>query len=390
MTPTRPPYSCFSPVEHRARLDVARQRLADAGISVCICIAPENLYYYGGYDSWVSVNSPQALVFSVGDDEPTIILRDTDIALAMETSWVRDLRPYRLMADDIPGLVANVAREKGMSDGRVGVEIRSYALPHALGQALEEAVSPARIVDVTDLLGGPRMIKSPAEIDCLRAAGRYAALGIDAARRALRPGITETGLAAAVEASMRAAGSDYWAIPTELASGPRTAGGHATPRDRVISRGDLVHLEFAGVEKRYHAVAIHTMSLGDPGSRAREVYEMTRASLAAGLGKIRAGIPVAEIEEASLEPIRAAGAERAATMRFGYGVGIAYPPIWLEPLQIARGSDQVLETGMVFVLHGYTQFPDEGLGVIVGGTWHLSADGPEMIAGTGDLELDVL
>lgn len=357
---------------------------------MCICIAPENLYYYGGYDSWVSVNSPQALVFSVGDDEPTIILRDTDIALATETSWVRDLRRYRLMADDIPGLIANVAREKGMSDGKVGVETRSYALPHALGEALGQAVSPARIVDVTDLLGGPRMIKSPAEIDCLRAAGRYAALGLDAARRALRPGITETGLAAAVEASMRASGSDYWAIPTELASGPRTAGGHATPRSRVIVQGDLVHLEFAGVEQRYHAVAIHTMSLGDPGPRAREVYEMTRASLAAGLGKVRAGMPVAEIEEASLEPIRAVGAERAATMRFGYGVGIAYPPIWLEPLQIARGSDQVLETGMVFVLHGYTQFPDEGFGVIVGGTWHLSADGPEMIAGTGERELDIL
>jgi Xaa-Pro dipeptidase len=64
--------------------------------------------------------------------------------------------------------------------------------------------------------------------DYLRQAARYARSGLDAARRALKPGITEVALAAAVEGGMRGAGSDYWSIPTELASGPRTAGGHAT------------------------------------------------------------------------------------------------------------------------------------------------------------------
>ena len=77
-------------------------------------------------------------------------------------------------------------------------------------------------------------------------------------------------------------------------------------------------------------------------------------------------------------------------MRFGYGIGVAYPPIWLEPLQIARGSDQVMEPGMVFVLHGYLQLLDEGLGVIMGGTYHLGEDGLEMIAGSGDVALEML
>ena len=76
-------------------------------------------------------------------------------------------------------------------------------------------------------------------------------------------------------------------------------------------------------------------------------------------------------------------------MRFGYGIGIAYPPIWLEPLQITRGIEQVLEPGMVFVLHAYIQLPDEELGIIQGGTYALTATGLQMLAGGGDVALDI-
>ena len=62
--------------------------MREQGIDHCISVAPESLYYYGGYDSWVSANSPQALIFSAADDEPTIVLRDTDLSLAYESSWI--------------------------------------------------------------------------------------------------------------------------------------------------------------------------------------------------------------------------------------------------------------------------------------------------------------
>src|SRR5258707_1251929 len=142
-----------------------------------------------------------------------------------------------------------------------------------------------------------RLVSRPGGTAFLRPAGEYASAGLAAPRRALKPGITEIALAAAVEGAMRNAGSDYWSIPTELASGPRTPGGHATPRDRVIERGDLVHLEFAGVARRYHAAAIHTMAAGEPSKRAREIYALARASLAAGIAAARPGVRVGEVEE---------------------------------------------------------------------------------------------
>ena len=383
-------YAAFPESEHRERLERARAILKQNEIQCCVSVAPEHLYYFGGYDSWVSVNSPQALIFMVDSGEPTLIVRDVDRALPHETSWVSDVRSYHLFSDDVAALIASVAREKGFRGDKVAVETQSYALPFALGQTLARALAPARIVDATDMLGAARLIKSPQEMKYMRAAARYAQIGLDAARKTLKPGITELALAAAVEGAMRGAGSDYWSIPTELASGPRTAGGHATARERVIQSGDLVHLEFAGVHRRYHATAVHTLAAGMPSKRVCEIYDLARASLAAGIAAVRPGVPVGAVEEASLEPLRAAGLEGAAIMRFGYGIGVAYPPIWLEPLQISRGFKQLLEPGMVFVLHAYIQLLEERLGIIQGGTYALTNNGLERLVGGGAVELEVI
>ena len=342
-----------------------------------------------GYDAWVSVNSPQALIFRTDGGEPTLVLRDVDESLVRETSGVRDVRTYRLLAEDPTVRIAEAMHAQGLAEGRLAVELESYALPHALGLRLARALAPARVEDATELLGDLRLVKSAAELAYLRDAGRYAGLGLEAARRTLRPGITEIALAGAIEGAMRAAGSDFWAIPTELASGPRTPGGHATPRDRFLEPGDLVHVEFAGVARRYHAVAIQTMALGEPTRRAREIYQLTRDSLRAGVSAVRPGVPADAVEEASLEPLRKVGLEGAAMMRFGYGVGVAYPPIWLETLQISRGIERRLEPGMVFVLHACVELIDEGIGVIQGGTYLLTTRGLEMLAGAGDVDLHV-
>jgi Xaa-Pro aminopeptidase len=387
--PATPPYASFTEAEHRERLGRARRALADAGFDGVIVIAPEHLYYLAGYDSWVSVNSPQALIFGTGDDAPTLVVRNVDLPLALETTWVEDIRSYHLHRDDVPALIAGVVAEKGIGrDARLAIETQSYALTHALGLGLASALAPIALVDVTELLGDLRIVKSAAEIAYLRDAADFANIGLDAARRHAKPGISEIEFTAEIEAAMRRAGSDYWAIPIEMASGPRTPGGHATPRERIMEAGDLLHLEFAGVSHRYHVAAIHTLALGEPGRRAREVYRLAVESLAAGIAATRIGVPVSAIEEASLEPLRRVGIEQAATMRFGYGIGIAYPPIWLETLQISRGFDRRLAASMAFVLHACLELPDEGLGVIQGGTYLLTENGLEMLAGGGAVDVE--
>ena len=314
-------------------------------------------------------------------------MRNVDLPLARETTWISDIRTYHMHTDDVPMLMCQVLAKKGVHGGRVGIEFQTYALPYGMGRALADALHPVTLEDSSAVLGNLRLIKSPAEIALMEAAGRHAERGLAALRQKLTAGMTEIALAAEIENAMRRGGSDFWSIPTELTSGYRSAGGHGTPREKTIEPGDLVHAEFAGVADRYHATAIQTMALGKPGKRAADLYRLGLESLRAGTAAIRIGVPVADVEEASLEPLRRAGLAHTAMMRFGYGIGIAYPPIWLEMLQISRGIDQRLEEGMVFVLHSCLELPDENLGIIQGGTYVLGKGGLTMIAGAGDAEL---
>jgi len=380
-------FSAFSDQEFQARFNKARDLLRQESLDAFVIVAPEHLYYFGGYDSWVSVNSPQALVFTAGEDEPTLILRDVDLTLATETSWLTDIRTYNMVLEDYPSCVKELLQQKGLTGGKIGIERQSYALPFSLGQALGNALGNYEFVDATNLLGALRLIKSPQELAYINKAASYASAGLKALQKHAKVGVNEMALGTEIDYALRKSGSDYPAIPTELTSGTRSAGCHGTPRNRIIQDGDLVHAEFAGVEQRYHAVAFQTLVCGEPSPEAKELYNAGLVSLHAGISAIKPGASVASVEEASLLPLKALGLESAAMMRFGYGIGIAYPPIWLETLQIARGFDQSLESGMVFVLHSCLELPKQGLGVIQGGTYHLTEDELAMIVGTGDCDL---
>jgi Xaa-Pro aminopeptidase len=345
-------YCAFDRAEFQTRFARARTAIKGAGARACLMMAPEHLYYFAGYDTWVSVNSPQALIFTDGDDAPTLLVRDVDLALALETTWIADILTYNLISEDFAERVRDILLKKGFSGGRVAAELSSYALPTALGDMLRAAMGSAELFDATRVLGDLRHRKSPAELAYMEEAARYANLGLAAMSECATPGVT--------------------------------------PRSRLIDKGDLVHAEFAGVAARYHATAIQTIACGAPSPRARELYEIAMASLRAGMDAVRPGVPVAEVEEASLAPLRAHGLEEAAMMRFGYGVGVAYPPIWLETLQIARGFDFTLEPGMAFVLHSCLELPEESLGVIQGGTWVLENEGLRLLAGAGLCPLKVL
>ena len=146
-------YAVFTQTEHKNRLGRARDMLAACGLEVCVSVAPETHYYLAGYDAWVGVNSPQALVFSISEDtEPTLIVRNVDTRLATETTWLSDIRKYHLFADDFSKLVAGIVREKGWTGGRIAMELQSYALNAALFAELASALKPAKISDATRLL----------------------------------------------------------------------------------------------------------------------------------------------------------------------------------------------------------------------------------------------
>ncbi len=384
------PYRAFSLDEYRDRVRRAMDVLAAQRLDCLALVGLESLHYFSGYDSYIGVVSPQMLIVSK-TAEPILVLRDADEAAARESGWVADIRTYHVGRDDPFLVIAKVLRSVVGTSARVGVDAESRALHFAYGRALEAALPDCDFIDISLAVGELRSIKSVAELAYIRRAAELANAGLATTRRVMRAGVTERFVAAEVEYTLRSAGSDYWAIPMNMASGSRSPSGHGTPRNKVIEPGDVVHIEFAGVEERYHAVAMQTFVVGgSPTQRVRDIYAVALEALRAGQAVIRPGALGADVEEAALGPIDRFGLGDGLMMRFGYGVGVAYPPNWLETLEMVRTTHQELHPGMVFVLHVALQPPGEPIGVVVGGTYCLTADGVELMAGAGDVELEVL
>jgi ectoine hydrolase len=378
----------FSTAEYQERLTRLKAQLREAGIDVCVIVAPELLNYFAGYDGHTHF-SDQALVVGVDDDAPTFIYRDVDAGLAAESVWLEDQRTYHYGESDALAEIAAACRERGGQSATIGVGFNTHGLKGNNALRLQALLSPNPVVDCSVLLEAIRLVKSDAEIACVREAARLASVGLDRAAEVVTPGMTETQLAGQIDAAMRDLGGDYPAMPAWVSSGARTSGAHKTPSDKVIERGDRIKLEFTGVHRRYHAITMQTLWVEQAPSQAvQAIYEVCGEALRAGEAAIGPGVPVAEAESAAFSVLEANGFDLRWHSRFGYGVGVAYPPTWLESLDITRESEQLFENRHSFCLHVAVKDPVEGLGMMLGGAYIITDGHLECLSG-GALPLTV-
>lgn len=377
----------FSEEEFRGRVTRAKEALKQAGIDCAVCVGPELLYYYAGYDAHTFFQF-QALIFGPGDDEPTLVMRDVDVGRAEVTSWVTDIRLYRHGADDPVAMAASAVKERLTNGTRVGADLKAYAFTGLHAIRLQEALAPATLEDFTRGLDGVRLSKSDAEMVYVRKAAEMATVGLDRAKAVARPGITEIALAGEVETAMRHEGTEYPGMPTWIHSGTRRIG-HKTPDSRLLESGDLVSMEFAGVHRRYHAATMQTFAVGEPSQSARDAYNIALRALRAGCKNIEIGRKVADAEQGVVDSLISDGFDPSVRARFGYGVGIGYPLTWLESLDITLESNQLFERNMTFVLHTSSIDPGKHQHILVGGAYAVTDNGLEAMSG-GDFELQVV
>jgi Xaa-Pro dipeptidase len=372
----------FSEREAEGRLERARTAMAARGLAGAVCVAPETLCYLSGYDA-ITYLDAQALMLAADGSPPALLVRDVDVPLAREFAWVTDIRSYHHGADDPWAVVAAFFDERGVV-GDVGVEMRSHALPYESGRALMRCLGPARRgVDASAWLAGLRARKSPEELAYVRGA---ATLGNEALRSVLgdlRPGTTEVQVAAALDHAVGIRGGEYAPFPTNVSSGPRTVATHATPTDRVLRSGEPLYMCIAAVRRRYYVASYRTVHVGEPGGRFAEVYGAAEEALGVLVGAAKPGAPVKRAAHAAAEYLRERGLGHAARARWGYGVGLCYPPTWLEPPEIVEESDSLFEVGMVLCMHVCMSLPEEGFGIEVGSDYIVRSAAAEPLDALG-------
>jgi Xaa-Pro dipeptidase len=357
----------FPRVEYDDRLRRTRAAMRRAGLDVLLVFHQEHMFYLAGYDQigyWVY----QVLVVPAAEAPMTAIVRKVDELLVREGGLVDDVRVWLDDEDRDPARqTADVLRERGLLDGRrIGIERKSHALLPHYHELLREALRDAELTDASDLVTELRLLKSPAEVEYMRRAGQVMDAGVRAAFERLRPGARECDVHAAVAHAMYAAGGEHPSVAPPMGTGPRTlTQTHGGATTRVVAAGDPFLLEVGGCVRRYHAVCMRTASVGPPGDRMRSMYDAIREATDAGFAAIKPGVPTAEVARRVHDTMATRGYSRRG-QHVGYGIGLGYPPTWIDSLRIKETDPHVLQPGMTFLLHSGLLAPDASFYVALG------------------------
>jgi Xaa-Pro aminopeptidase len=202
-----------------------------------------------------------------------------------------------------------------------------------------------------------RRVKDEAELAAIAAA---AELADEIWRWSLERGFigrSELDVAQAAEARMREQGAEP-SFPTIVAAGPNGALPHAEPGEREIGRGELVVFDMGAKLNGYCSDGTRTFATGDPGERAREVYETVREAQAAALAALKAGVRAEDVDKVARDLIGAAGHGERFGHGLGHGVGLE---VHEEP-RVSPRSDDLLAKGEVVTVEPGIYLPGE-LGV---------------------------
>ena len=273
------------------------------------------------------------------------------------------------------GAVFDQAAQAARVDGRrVGVEPRCMRVLEL--RLLEASAPQAEILSGEEILVTLRMYKDEAEIASMRAAVDIAQRALQATLPNIKAGMSERQLASELTLQLLRHGSEP-EIPFSpiVASGPNSANPHVTPSDRVLTKGDLLVIDWGATVNGYVSDLTRTFAIGEPDPELARVAEIVAAANAAGRAVAAPGVPASEVDKAARSVIEEAGYGKFFTHRTGHGLGLEGH----EEPYIRGDNDQLLEEGMTFTIEPGIYLPDRG-GVRVEDDFVITSDGGESLS----------
>ena len=143
---------------------------------------------------------------------------------------------------------------------------------------------------------------------------------------------------------------------TIVASGARSALPHGRASSQSVPSGGFVVLDFGVILAGYCSDMTRTVHVGNPPSKARQMYESLREAQQAAREAVRPGVTAGEVDLAARSLLRKAGYGRFFTHSTGHGVGLEIH----EAPRVARGQADVLEPGMVITIEPGIYIPGQG------------------------------
>lgn len=198
-------------------------------------------------------------------------------------------------------------------------------------------------------------IKSAAEIEKMRVAGRLAAEVLEMIEPYVRAGVTTEELNQIChdyivnEQKAIPAPLNYNGFPKSICTSVNHQVCHGIPGPKKLKDGDIVNIDITVIKDEYHGDTSKMFIIGKPSILADRLIRITQECLYLGIEQVKPG--------ARLGDIGAAIQQHAENNRFsvvreycGHGIG----KIFHEPPNVlhygTKGSGEELHTGMIFTI----------------------------------------
>jgi len=352
-----------------------RARLLDeleaAGVDVLVAGREANARYVSGAPRlWMAGSRP----FGLG----CVLVRATG-AIHLLSTWDEGI-PEEIPHERLYGISFNsknfLTVLQGVEGAATAKVVATDGLATGAVSLLGTAFPQAEIVDGGRLLDRARRVKTPEEIEAIRASVAVAERALAVAEAAVAPGITERKLTGVFMEAMAADGvTTPAAQDVAWRTSPERPWGRGG-RDVPVESGDLVAFEAGVVRGGYIGELGRTLVVGDDRIRGGALFDRADGLRARLLAACRPDAPGSDLLEAY-----AAAGEPPPPVPVARGLGLGYDLPLVTAALPQTAADQRLEVGMVLVLT--THVWQEGVGSVLG---HepvvVTPTGPELLRST--------
>ncbi len=169
------------------------------------------------------------------------------------------------------------------------------------------------------------VVKSPAEIDRMRQAGRLAARALEVVAQSLGPGVVTAELDRLAETFIRDHGGvpsfkHYRGYPASICVSIDDEVVHGIPGKRRLREGSVVSIDLGVYLEGFHGDVARTFPVGDVDEEIRRLLRVTAEALEAGIGEAREGRTTGDLGWAVQQVAERAGFSVVRNFA-GHGIG---------------------------------------------------------------------
>ena len=198
-------------------------------------------------------------------------------------------------------------------------------------------------------------IKTPAEQDAMRAAGRCAAELLDMIGSHIVPGVSTDDINAVchdfqfVTQGTVPAPLNYKGFPKSVCTSVNHVVCHGIPSDKRLKNGDIINVDVTPIKDGWHGDSSRMFFVGQPSVQARRVVEVAFEAMWRGIDLVRPGVRLGDIGHAIQTFVEGEGFS-VVREYCGHGIG----RVFHEDPQVLHygepGTGMVLVEGMTFTI----------------------------------------